>query len=200
MTKKKKRRRTRHEEAWTALAEALGGEPVENRRGRLKMVRFPAEPWTIVLDHHTPGGDSSSGRTRVRATFRMRDDFRFRVFRRNLLTDVGKVFGMQDIEVGMPQLDRDYIVQSSSPGKVQALLIARDVAKPLEALRAGRFEVRKVRRLTRQDASLRELIYHREGLAYDADTLRLMVGLVQAALKHMVRLGAAVREPAGIRA
>jgi len=191
-------KKSKRDEVWTALAERHGAEIVTGRRGRVKQVRFRADPWILVLDEHNSGGDSSSTHTRVRAAYRMRDDFRFRVYRRTMLSGIGRMFGMQDIEVGMPQLDRDYIVQSNSPGRIQALLIARDVAKPLETLRAGRFETRKLRRRGVSDPSLREMVYQKQGVERDVEALGTMIELVRAALGHLTRLGAALREPVAI--
>ena len=191
-------KKSKRDEVWTALAERHGAEPVAGRRGRLKQVCFRADPWVLVLDEYNASGESSSTYTRVRAAYRTRDEFRFRVYRRTMLSGIGRMFGMQDIEVGMPQLDRDYIVQSDSPGRVQALLLARDVAHPLETLRAGRFETRKLRRRGARGPVLRELVYQKQGVVRDPVVLETMIGLVRAALGHLARLGATSREPVAL--
>ncbi len=186
---------------WAALGNELGGEIIPGKRGNVKQVRFPWDVWTIVLDTYTASrGNHSATYTRASTVFRSRDDFRFRVYRRTPFSGIGRMFGVQDLEIGMPDLDRDYVVQSNSPGRIQSLLFLRDVARPLETLRAGRLETRNLRRRGIRDPKLRELVYLIPGVIREGDRLRMMVQLMGAVMDHLVRIGAAVHEPISIEA
>ena len=66
-------------------------------------------------------GKSSVTYTRLRAPYVNADGFRFTVYREGLFSRIGKFFGMQDVEVGYPEFDRDFIIKGNSPERLQAL-------------------------------------------------------------------------------
>ena len=41
------------------------------------------------------------------------EGFRFTVYRKGIFSDIGKWFGMQDIEIGDEDFDRDFILKSN---------------------------------------------------------------------------------------
>lgn len=51
--------------------------------------------------------------TRMRAPFANCEQVRMRIYRSSIFSGIGKWFGMQDIEVGSLQFDKDFIVQGS---------------------------------------------------------------------------------------
>jgi hypothetical protein len=49
------------------------------------------------------------------------EGFRFSVNRKGFFSDLGKLLGMQDIEVGEPDFDEAFIIKANDEGKVCAL-------------------------------------------------------------------------------
>ncbi|MGH7503451.1 MAG: hypothetical protein ACREL7_17130 [Longimicrobiales bacterium] len=190
-------RKPRKDEVWKALAAESGGTLVHDRRGRVRGVRFKADAWVVVLDSYTQSsGKTSQNYTRVRSVFRARDDLRFRIYRSTIFSQLGKRFGMQDLEVGVPGVDEAYIVQSNSVGKVQSLLLLRDVAGPLVVLRAGKLEIRPFRQKGINKAEWMELVYEVSGVIRDANRLRIMVSMLEATIRHLGKNGTASRDAA----
>src|SRR3954452_21245856 len=94
------------DEVWRQLSQEIGAEYVEGGFWKGKKVQAHVGPWTITLDTHTESsGESSVTYTRLRAPYVNPDGFRFTIYRRGFFTDLGKLLGMQDIEVGEPEFD-----------------------------------------------------------------------------------------------
>ena len=60
--------------------------------------------------------------TRVKAFFVNKDGFRFKIYRSGLFSKLGKLLGMQDIEMGDPMFDLSFIIKSNNKFKVRELL------------------------------------------------------------------------------
>src|SRR5947199_210805 len=69
-------------------------------------------PWTVTLDTHVvSNGETSTTYTRMRAPYVNPDGFRFTIYRKGFFSDLGKLLGMQDIEVGDPEFDEAFILK-----------------------------------------------------------------------------------------
>jgi hypothetical protein len=187
------------DEAWTALAERRSGSVVTARKGHVKQVRFRIGAAELVLDTFTQSdGNTSQAYTRIHGLYQSRDDFEFRMYRKSVLSGLGKFFGMQDIEVGHPQLDREVVIKANSPGKIQSLLLRGCVAGALVTLGTGRFESRAFKRRGVDTTNVRELRYALPGILRDAAKLDAMIDLMAETLDHFVRSGSAWDEPTPI--
>jgi len=51
--------------------------------------------------------------------YRAKGGFSFAIFNRNWIQEAGKVFGLQDIEIGDPEFDADYIIKGSDEALVR---------------------------------------------------------------------------------
>ncbi|MGD8276627.1 MAG: hypothetical protein PVH00_01315 [Gemmatimonadota bacterium] len=183
-------------DAWTALAERRSGTPVTDRKGRVKQVRFRLDTFELVLDSYTVStGNSSQTYTRIRSLFNVREEFRFRMYRASLFSELGKFFGMQDIEVGHPKLDPDFVIKADSPGKIQSMLLQSDIADALMTLGTGRFESRPFKRRGVDTTNVRELRYALPGVLREAAKLDALIDLMEESLEHLVRNGSAWTEP-----
>ena len=197
-TEPKKPRRPKppsREVAWTALAERRGGTLVLGKKNKVKEVRFRLEPFELVLDTYTVStGQSSQVYTRGRILYPMRDKFRFKLYRRSIFSGIGKYFGMQDIEVGHPAVDREYVIKAESPGRIQALLLRSGVSRSLVILDSGSFETRKFKKRGVDTTNIRELRYQSAGVLRDADRLDAVVDLFTETVQHLVKSGSAWAE------
>jgi hypothetical protein len=96
------------DEIWKQLSNEIGADFVEGGfwKGSSKVVA-QVKNWTVTLDTYTVStGKSSITFTRMRAPYVNRDGFRFNIYRKRLLSGLGKLLGMQDIEIGGPKFER----------------------------------------------------------------------------------------------
>lgn len=110
-------------EVWRQLAEQTGGEFSEEGFFSRKRVTVEVKEWTVTLDTFSvSNGKNSTTYTRMRALYVNKDNLRFTIYRSNLFFELGKKLGMQDIEIGDPQFDRDFIIKGNNPEKIRKLL------------------------------------------------------------------------------
>ncbi len=109
------------EEIWKQLALEIGANYVDGGWGGAKVQAEYGE-WAITLDSFAVStGKSVMFFTRMRAPYVNRDRFHFAISRKNIFTGLGKLMGMQDVEVGHPDFDETFVIQGSDEKKLRAL-------------------------------------------------------------------------------
>jgi hypothetical protein len=79
--------------------------------------------WHVSLDRRTvPVRNSTISYTRLRTRYERVDGFRFRVYRKTLLSFVAVWLGMQDVELGSEEFDEQFIIQGNNQHKISTLL------------------------------------------------------------------------------
>ena len=117
------------DEIWSALTAQIGGEIIEGGLCRGAKLQVQSGEWTVTLDEYTQvvmvGGKTpipmSISHTRMRAPFPNPSAFRFSIHRASIFSYVGKLLGMQDIEVGYPEFDHDFVIKSNNEQIVKSL-------------------------------------------------------------------------------
>lgn len=196
-------------DAWDEVAEAVGG--VVTGRGDVwgggPRVEAPVEggPWTVVMDTQmivTMVGKVPivMSYSRACARFLTRDGLRLTVSRTNPFTGIGKMFGMQDIEVGDAEFDRAFVIKGSDAEQVLRLLNGDPGAKLRDLLGdslGSYFGVADDGREAGSGGKLPEgtdVVYAVQNSAGTAQLIAAY-GLVAEALRGLHRIGSASDEP-----
>jgi hypothetical protein len=109
------------DEVWRQLGEGIGADFVQGGLWKGAKVQAHVGPWTITLDTHTESsGEHGTTYTRMRAPYVNPDGFRFTVYRQGVFSGLGKLLGMQDIEVGDPDFDEAFLIQGNDEEKVRS--------------------------------------------------------------------------------
>src|SRR5436309_2760276 len=112
------------EEIWRQFAGAVGGDFTQGGfwSGGKTRVDAAHGQWLVTLDTQiVSNGKTSTTYTRMRAPYVNPDGFRFDVYRSGLFSDIGKLFGMQDVVVGHRQFDEDFIIKGNDEAKLRRL-------------------------------------------------------------------------------
>ena len=111
------------DEIWSKLAKEIEGQFVDGGfLGRDKVI-VKHRHWEITLDTISKKrGNSRQVFTRIQSPYINKDGFRFRIYRTGFVTGVGKMFGVEDLEVGYEQFDKDFVIQANDPYKLELLL------------------------------------------------------------------------------
>lgn len=110
-------------EIWSQLANDIGGQYEKGGILGTDALRYRAGQWEITLDTFIVStGKSSATYTRMRAPFINKDGLYFKIYRECLFSAIGKMFGMQDIEIGNRDFDNGFIVKGNNADKVRLLL------------------------------------------------------------------------------
>ena len=111
------------DEIWTQIAADIGGEFIEGGFWGKDVLIYRHGEWKILLDTYVVStGTSSYSVTRMRAPFINKDDLYFKISREGFFSSIGKFFGMQDIEIGDPFFDKQFIIKGNNPEKIKLLL------------------------------------------------------------------------------
>jgi hypothetical protein len=188
-------------EVWRQLAEQISGRFVDGGFvGRDKVVATTSR-WTVTLDtYEVSDGEGSTTYTRMRAPYVNKDGFRFTIYRAGLFSAIGKMLGMQDIEVGDPASDDAFIVKSSSEAKIRALL-SNDIIRALMHDQPriwisvkddeGWFGVRF-------PEGVDELCFRTFGVVKDLERLHNLFELFAVLLQQLCHIGSAYEDDPGI--
>lgn len=110
-------------EIWEQLSEEINGTFVKGGFFKGSRVEVSREPWTIYLDTFSVStGQTSVMYTRMRAPFINLHNLYFKIYKRGIFSEMGKLFGMQDIEVGYSDIDEDYIIKGNNETAIKNLL------------------------------------------------------------------------------
>ena len=110
-------------EIWSQIADEIGGEYIDAGFWKKNVLKFQHNHWEILLDTYAQStGKSSVTYTRLRVPFLNRDGLRFKIYRENFFTSIGKIFGMQDIIIGDPWFDDDFIIKGNDESKIKLLM------------------------------------------------------------------------------
>ena len=113
------------DENWSRLGKEVGEKYIDERFwGTVDLLKYRHEGWEILLDtfaqSHGQGGSTTY--TRVRVPFVNTHDLRFKIYREGFLSSVGKLFKMQDIEIGDATFDSKFIIKGNKEDKIKLLL------------------------------------------------------------------------------
>lgn len=130
------------EEIWSQIASDIGGNYDDGGFWGKDALRYQSGNWEITLDTYTTGSENSTTYTRMRAPFVNKDGLYFTVYREGFFSSIGKAFGMQDIEVGDPYFDQEFIIKGNNEAKIKQLLNDPTLKQLIQAQPDISFEVR----------------------------------------------------------
>jgi hypothetical protein len=188
------------DEIWQQLAAETGAHyrPGEFWTGS-KVQGFHGQ-WTITLDtftvHH---GKTHSTYTRLRAPYVNPDGFRFTIYRKGLFSDLGKLFGMADVEVGHPEFDEQFIIQGNDDRQLVALFANPQVRGLLREQPAVYLTVRDDEGWfgATFPEGVDELYFKARGVIRDVEQLRQLYELFSHVLDQLCRIGSAYDQDPG---
>jgi len=157
--------------------------------------------WTITLDTYTVStGKSSTTFTRLRAPYVNRDGFQFTIYREGFFSKIGKFFGMQDVEVGFSNFDRDFIIQGNHEGRLRSLFVNPRLRELLAAEPEVHLSVKEDEGwfgATFPDG-VDELSFQVVGVIRDLPRLKSLFDLFAETLNTLCHIGSAYRNDPGL--
>lgn len=184
----------RKEAVWKILCEEIGGDFVNGGPWDGGKVVVKVEGWTITLDiRKLETQHDTIFHTRFRAPYVNKDGFRFTIYRQGLFQHFSKLFGMQDIEIGNPELDSMFIFQGNDTAKVKEFFAHEQVREVL-------MKEPDIRMSVKDDAGwfsdafpegVDELNLKVEEVVTDIERLKSLYDLFSVSLHHLCHIGSA---------
>jgi hypothetical protein len=193
------------DEIWQQFAAATGGSFTQGGflSGSSKVEASHGQ-WTVVLDTYTVStGKSSITYTRIRAPYVNPDGFYFKIYRRGIFSNLGKMLGMQDVTIDDPSFDDAFIIQGNDEAKLRRLFANKKIRDLIDRQPDIQFSVRddevnfwEGRKLP---ANVDELYFQIGGVIKDVNQLKLLYDLFSETLDELVRLGSASGDNPGVK-
>ncbi len=182
------------DEVWRKLAAEVQGDFVDGGFWRGSKVVVKVQEWTIALDTYTvSNGKHSTTYTRLRAPYVNKDGFRFTIHRKSIFTGLGKVLGMQDIEIGEPAFDEAFVLQGTDPARVRALFAHVQLRQLVETQPAIHLCVKDDEGWFGAEfpEGVDELCFTVGGVIKDVERLKNLFLLFGATLNYLCQIGSA---------
>jgi len=110
------------DEIWSQIAKDIGGEYIDAGFWGKDVLVYKHWDWEILLDCYTVSSNKSTTTyTRLRVPFINKDKLRFKIYRENFFSSIGKLFGMQDIEIRDKYFDGEFIIKGNNESKIREL-------------------------------------------------------------------------------
>lgn len=192
------------DEIWRQLSGQLGGHFVEGGIFKGSVVRARYKQWTITLDSFSRStgrlarskGKTRTRYTRMRAPYLNNDGFRFTIYRKSIFSGLGKLLGMQDVEIGDPAFDNAFVIQGNDEQKLRELF-ANDHLRQLIFMQPtihltvqdddGYFT-------TRFPEGVDELHFRVRGVITDLYRLTMLYNLFAVILDQLCKIGSAYED------
>ena len=117
-----------------------------------------------------------------------------------MFTPLGKLFGMQDVEVGYPAFDDAFVIQGNSTVRLCQLFRNPRLRALIEAQPSIRFFVRNDEGFFRKTfpQGVDQLCFEVPGVIKDIDRLKLLYDLFAETLHTLCHIGSAYDDDPGI--
>ena len=184
------------EEIWSQLCAEIGGTMVGGGWSGGK-AQAQYDDWIVTLDTYTVStGKSSVTYTRIRAPFVNQDQFQFTVYRAGFFTHLGKFFGLQDIEIGEPVFDEQFVLQGANDAKVRALFANSRIRELLLAQPAVYLSIRDDEGWfhAQYPAGVDVLYFQVTGVIKDVEVLKGLFALYSEVLHYLSHLDSAYQD------
>ena len=182
------------EEVWIQLCTEIGAEFVDGGLWKGDKVQARVKEWTVTLDTYTVStGKSHITYTRMRAPYVNKDGFQFTIYRKGIFSDLRKRLGMQDIDIGDPDFDRDYVIQGNDECRVLALFGNLKIRQLIQAQPSFHLQVQDDEGWfsTSFPEGVDELHFQVVGVIKDVERLKLLYELFAEMLNHLCHIGSA---------
>ena len=190
------------EEIWRQLSAETGGHFVDGGFWKGDKVQVDARP----MDRHAgqvslvSTGKATVVYTRMRAPYVNPDGFRFTGVSAGRFRDLGKRFGMQDVEVGKPSFDRDFIIKGTDESKLRQLFANPRIRDLVAGSRRIDFTVKDDEGWFGPSfpEGVDELHFQVAGVIKDVERLELLYQLFTETLEQLCRMGSAYQKPSRV--
>ena len=189
-------------ETWTNLSHQLDAEFVKGGMWNTHKVVAHEKVWTITLDTfavHT--GKATIPFTRFRAPFISRDNFRFKIERRNFFSPVADFFGRKSMSTGNPDFDKDFVIKSSDEYKLKKLFASDTLRALITAQKEVCLEIKDDEGgwpNKKFPSDVDEVYFQMTGVVKDIEKLKSAFKLVAETLNQLAEIGTAHEREANV--
>ena len=197
MSKRKSIFGSSKDEIWTQIAADIGGEFIEGGFWGTDVLIYKHGEWQILLDTYVVStGTSSHTVTRMRAPFINKDGLYFKISREGFFSSIGKFFGIQDIEIGDPFFDKQFVIKGNNPEKIKLLLADGRIKELCQSQPRIHLSIKDDEGWFGTDfpEGVDELYFECVGVIKETERLKALFGLFCLVLQRLVQIDSAYED------
>lgn len=179
-------------EVWSQLSEFIGADYVDGGFFGKNKVVVHVKEWTITLDTYTVStGKSSVTYTRMRAPYINKDGLYFKIYKAGIFSDLGRLLGMQDIQIGFEEFDTDYVIKGNNDDKIRELFSKTNIRSLIELQPRFSLQIKDDEGWFGESfpEGVDELYFSVAGVIRDIDLLKALFDLFAEVLDYMCEIG-----------
>lgn len=129
----------------------------------------------------------------MRAPYKTKDEFKFKLYRKGLFSNIGKALGMQDIEVGYPEFDDEFIIKGNDETKIIELFSNDKIRELITYQDRIYLEIKDNKGFFSPvtEEGIYELYFESVGVIKDIDRLKNLFMLFILVLNRLTLIGSA---------
>lgn len=185
------------QEVWETLCNEIEADFIDGGLFKGKKVVAKVKEWAITLDTYTvSNGKTSTTYTRMRAPYINKDGFKFKIYRKGIFSDLGKLLGLQDIEVGYSEFDDQFIIKGNNTDKLISLFSNSQIRMLIEMQPNISLEVKDDEGWfgTEFPEGVDELYFQVFGIVKDVDRLKALYLLFAEVLNQLCFIDSAYED------
>ena len=179
---------------WEQLQSEWHAHVIQKTSAGRDQIVAKVDEWTVTLDMHAlPTQYDTVPYLRMRAPYINKDGFRFTIYDGGIFDSIGKLFGLQDIVVGYPEMDARYIIQGNNDEKVKQLCSNPALRQLIQLQTTIFFQVKSDEGYFHDQFpdGVDELNFLGEDVEGDAERLKALFELFSVTLHQLCHIGSA---------
>lgn len=178
------------------LAHDLNGEFIERNYDQSAKAKIALHKSYILFDNHTEfrtAGHSTVdlSYTRVVAPLKLKKEFIFTIERETILDKIFIFFGAQDVELGIAEFDKEYIIKSNDENMLKLILSKAEILEMIKRLGKVNLSISKYQGIwgDKLPENHFELSFFVENMINELDTFKLVYSLFVEIINQFNKYG-----------
>ncbi|WP_234123997.1 DUF3137 domain-containing protein [Clostridium hydrogenum] len=181
-------------EIWEQLAAEIHANYVPGGFWKGDRVEARVDNWMLVLDTYIVStGKSTITYTRMRAPFINLNNFYFKIYRSGFFSEIGKLLGMKDVNIGYKKFDDDFVIKSNNEEKAKSLFSNESIRALIEEQPSINLQIKDDEGYFKEHfpKGVDELYFEVTGVIKDIERLKELYELFAEVLKELYNIGVA---------
>lgn len=181
---------------WNEISEKLNGVKINPETCISRGLTVEKNGLQIRLGlrwENLDGDERGTEITRISAPYKNITGFHCEIYKEGLFQSLGKMLGMQDIQIGSKEFDRQFIFKSNQPEVLRHILDDQELVEEISRHKNMRFMVKTENRFlgSFHPAGVDEICFEEEGVITDINRLESVFNLFSMFYEKMLSLGVA---------
>jgi hypothetical protein len=181
---------------WRQFSAENNGTFVIGQNGNLDSVEIIYLNHKIIFDrfihYQVVGGESYDTEfTRIRLEFKTPNELRFRLTKQGFIDSVGKLFGVQDIQIGDKYFDKKFMINGNDEYKIRTIFSNQDIMDLILSQKDIQLQILDNEGIFEEPIKEGNvmLYYISETLVKEKDQLNLLFKLYQMLIDQLTKTG-----------